>query len=97
MVLPDSPRWLIANGQREEGAKILAMIEDRDSVDHPDVVQKLKEIEVSLAQESAGGDFFKPACDTSAYTPSLRPLQVQRTSGGRPPGKFPAYMLMCCC
>jgi hypothetical protein len=30
------------------------MIEDKD-VDHPDVMHKVKEIEDSLAQESAGG------------------------------------------
>ncbi|KAF8153924.1 general substrate transporter [Crassisporium funariophilum] len=57
MVLPDSPRWLIAHGQREEGARVIAMLEDKDSVDHPDVVRVLREIEDSLAVESAGGPF----------------------------------------
>ncbi|KAI1785949.1 general substrate transporter [Ganoderma leucocontextum] len=56
-VLPDSPRWCMAHGRGEEGARILAQLEDRDSPDHPDVVAKRKEIEVSLAQESAGGPF----------------------------------------
>lgn len=55
MVLPDSPRWLIAHGYREEGARVIAMLEDRDSIEHPDVVRVRKEIEESLALESAGG------------------------------------------
>ncbi|KAG5650395.1 hypothetical protein H0H81_012385 [Sphagnurus paluster] len=54
MVLPDSPRWLIAHGHKEEGARVIAMLEDRDSVDHPDVVRVAQEIEASLALESAG-------------------------------------------
>jgi Sugar (and other) transporter len=54
MVLPDSPRWLIAHDRKEEGTQVLAMLEDRD-VDHPHVLLKVKEIEDSLAQESAGG------------------------------------------
>ncbi|KIJ64328.1 hypothetical protein HYDPIDRAFT_175665 [Hydnomerulius pinastri MD-312] len=56
-ILPDSPRWLIAHGRKQEGARILAQLEARESPDHPDVVEKLKEIEVSLEQESAGGPF----------------------------------------
>jgi hypothetical protein len=54
-MLPDSPRWLIAHDRREEGANVLAILEDKDSPDHPDIKLKVKEIEVSLAQESAGG------------------------------------------
>jgi hypothetical protein len=54
-MLPDSPRWLIAHDRKEEGANILAILEDKDSPDHPDIMMKVKEIEVSLAQESAGG------------------------------------------
>lgn len=54
-MLPDSPRWCMAHGMKEEGTRILAWLEDKDSVDHPEVVLKRKEIEVSLAQESAGG------------------------------------------
>ncbi|KAK0439227.1 general substrate transporter [Armillaria borealis] len=57
MVLPDSPRWLIAHGYKEEGARVIAMLEDRDSPDHPDVVRAQREIELSLEQESAGGPF----------------------------------------
>ena len=57
LVLPDSPRWCMAHGRAEEGARILAQLEDRDSPEDPHVVEKRKEIEVSLAQESAGGPF----------------------------------------
>ncbi|KAF9078288.1 general substrate transporter [Rhodocollybia butyracea] len=57
LVLPDSPRWLLAHGYEEEASKVIALLEDHDSVDHPDVVQARKEIEVSLAQESEGGPF----------------------------------------
>ncbi|KAF5392125.1 hypothetical protein D9757_003194 [Collybiopsis confluens] len=56
-VLPDSPRWLLAHGYETEASKVIALLKDHDSVDHPDVVRAKKEIEVSLAQESEGGPF----------------------------------------
>ncbi|KAA1477575.1 general substrate transporter [Dentipellis sp. KUC8613] len=55
-MLPDSPRWLIANGREDEGMRVLARLEDK-GLDHPDVMDKKKEIDVSLSQESAGGPF----------------------------------------
>lgn len=55
--LPDSPRWLLAHGYKEEGARVIAMLEDKDSLDHPDVIKAREEIEASLALESAGGVF----------------------------------------
>ncbi|KAE9399405.1 general substrate transporter [Gymnopus androsaceus JB14] len=59
MVLPDSPRWLLAHGQEEEASRVIALLEDHDSVDHPDVVRARKEIELSLAVESEGGRPFR--------------------------------------
>ncbi|KAG5352549.1 hypothetical protein C0989_001767 [Termitomyces sp. Mn162] len=55
LVLPDSPRWLIAHGYKDEGARVIAMLENQASTNHPDVVRVTKEIEASLALESAGG------------------------------------------
>ncbi|KAJ7656218.1 general substrate transporter [Mycena rosella] len=57
LVLPDSPRWLIAHGRADEGARVIAMLEGHESIDHPDVVRVRKEIEHSLSVESAGGPF----------------------------------------
>ncbi|KAG5734877.1 Sugar transporter STL1, partial [Termitomyces sp. T112] len=57
LVLPDSPRWLIAHGYKDEGARVIAMLENQASTNHPDVVRVTKEIEASLALESAGGPF----------------------------------------
>ncbi|KAI0314342.1 general substrate transporter, partial [Amylostereum chailletii] len=56
MVLPDSPRWLIAHGREAEGLQVLCQLEDKGP-DHPDVIEKKREIEASLMQESAGGPF----------------------------------------
>ena len=50
----------MAHGMEAEGTRILAQLEDKDSVDHPAVILKKTEIQVSLAQESAGGMFMFP-------------------------------------
>jgi hypothetical protein len=54
MALPDSPRWLMAHGRVEEATRVLCMLEDAPA-EHPVVIEKKREIEVSLMQESAGG------------------------------------------
>ncbi len=56
LVLPDSPRWLIAHGHEDEGTRVIAQLENADSLDDPRVLGKKKDIELSLAQESAGGE-----------------------------------------
>ncbi|THH16471.1 hypothetical protein EW146_g4172 [Bondarzewia mesenterica] len=62
-ILPDSPRWLIAHGQEEEGARVLAQLEGKNVTD-PVVVEKETEIRISLQQESAGGT-LSPRLDCS--------------------------------
>lgn len=47
-------RWLIAHGRETEGLHVLSLLEDKP-MDDPQVLEKKKEIEFSLAQESAGG------------------------------------------
>lgn len=56
MVLPDSPRWLLAHGRAEEASRILAQLAGAEfTPDHPEIARQRLEIETSLAQESAGG------------------------------------------
>lgn len=44
----------MAHGLKDEGVRILAQLENLGA-NHPDVLMKRKEMEASLAQESAGG------------------------------------------
>ncbi|CAL1698841.1 unnamed protein product [Somion occarium] len=46
----------MAHGLKDEGVRILAQLENLGA-NHPDVLMKRKEMEASLAQESAGGPF----------------------------------------
>lgn len=76
-ILPDSPRWCMAHGRDEEGTRIIAMLEGRDSLDDPHILAKKKEIQVSLEQESLGGTFTY--CIDSSHIDvctCTRPLQV---------------------
>lgn len=88
MVLPDSPRWLIAHGYKEEGARVIAMLEDRDSPDHPDVVRAQKEIELSLEQESAGGTSSFCVTAFVSLTHLLGPFRYKELLENGPIGNF---------
>ncbi|TKA73540.1 hypothetical protein B0A49_07712 [Cryomyces minteri] len=57
--LPDSPRWLIEAEQKDKASEVLArlVLGDKADVTHPDVVHQRRQIETSLAIESAGGPF----------------------------------------
>ncbi|KAF9026616.1 MFS general substrate transporter [Hymenopellis radicata] len=43
MVLPDSPRWLIAHGRGDEGARVIAMLEGKESVEDEGLYRELLE------------------------------------------------------
>ncbi|KAL2354297.1 general substrate transporter [Cryomyces antarcticus] len=57
--LPESPRWLIEAEQKDKASEVLArlVLGDKADVTHPDVVHQSRQIETSLAIESAGGPF----------------------------------------
>jgi hypothetical protein len=96
MVLPDSPRWLIAHGYKEEGARVIAMLEDRDSIDHPDVLRVQGEIEASLAQESAGGRDIYSNSKGSCLHWYNRPFSIQRAIRRRKDPELPQDLLVYC-
>ena len=55
--LPESPRWLIKKGHKEEAAKVLAQL-DKTTVDDPQVVTTVKQLEDSIvASEQLMGQF----------------------------------------
>lgn len=94
MTLPDSPRWLIAHGYKEEGMRVIAMLEDKDSLDHPDVVKARLEIEASLALESAGGKLFSEPTFFIAKPSSKGPFRYRELLEG---GKIQNFRRICLC
>ncbi|KAL1966266.1 hypothetical protein VTN77DRAFT_4619 [Rasamsonia byssochlamydoides] len=59
-VMPESPRWDIANGKRERGRKTLAIFRARGDINHPDVIAEYEEIiaAVELEAEYPVKNFF---------------------------------------
>ncbi|PWN50421.1 general substrate transporter [Violaceomyces palustris] len=57
LALPESPRWLIKKGYKEEAAKVLAQL-DATTVDDPEVVTVVRQLEESIvASEQLMGEF----------------------------------------
>ena len=49
--VPESPRWLLNHGSRQEALEVLSAIYDKP-VDHPDIAREAHAIEVALSMEA---------------------------------------------
>jgi sugar porter (SP) family MFS transporter len=60
--LRESPRWLFANGKREEAMKNLCWIRGDLPADHPYLVEEVEAIEAQIEHDRihVGAGFFKP-------------------------------------
>jgi hypothetical protein len=57
-MLPESPRFLMKQGKKEEAKRVLSALEGKNvPLDHPRVLKLFDEIETAIALESAGGPF----------------------------------------
>lgn len=49
--IPESPRWLLRHGNRQEAINVLSAISDKP-VDHPDIIRETNSIEAALSMEA---------------------------------------------
>lgn len=61
LLIPESPRWLIKEGRREEAFEIICKIRGNDDPDHPDVRREYQEIitVVDMETNSQSTNYFK--------------------------------------
>jgi MFS family permease len=56
-VLPESPRWLIKEGQNEEALRIIAVLRGDGNADHPDVKREYIDILKTFEEDERLADF----------------------------------------
>ncbi|KIL84856.1 hypothetical protein FAVG1_11726 [Fusarium avenaceum] len=49
--VPESPRWLLNHGKRQEAIEVLSAVYDKP-VDHPDILREVNSIEAALSMEA---------------------------------------------
>ncbi|EXK32757.1 hypothetical protein FOMG_11615 [Fusarium oxysporum f. sp. melonis 26406] len=49
--VPESPRWLLNHGKRQEAIEVLSAVYDKP-IDHPDILREVESIETALSMEA---------------------------------------------
>jgi hypothetical protein len=81
-VLPESPRYLMKQGKKEEAKGVLAALEGKNvPLDDPRVLNLFAEIETAMEMESAGGHFKYTELFTGGKLQNFRRIVLCFTCG----------------